>query len=383
MSLFASRRSGKASQDAVLRREGHRDVQASSPSSQDTLAAISELSQLVRNNPDLVEIYLALGNLYRAQGETERAVQIRTSLIVRPGLDPEFKARALFELGRDYKRAGLIGRAQEAFEEAVCLAGEDQTVLLELARLDALSHDFESAARRFGKLGNAVAQAHFLVRQARAALDAGDESQGKKLLHKALKVHPGSLEAWLMRVVHTVEAGNLKKTGTLLQEAFQQVPGDMLFAFLDGVLTQVMPLPQISPHNRYSPELTSTHPVLHALLPLLEQRAQDARDVLCLHYGALLLEACNVDDMARTWLEKALLLRQDFWPARLELMRLGLQRFDPMPGFTDQVEFFIDQASSFKRFVCRVCGLQREQVFCVCPRCQSWHSIGFRFTLQE
>ena len=85
---------------------------------QDTRAAIEELSQVVKNDPEAVEIYLALGSLYRSQGEIERAIQIRNSLIVRPGLDREFKARAWFELGRDFRRAGFLDRAQMAFDEA-------------------------------------------------------------------------------------------------------------------------------------------------------------------------------------------------------------------------------------------------------------------------
>jgi len=58
------------------------------PVSRDTQAAIAELAQVVKSNPDAVEIYLALGNLYRSHGEIERAVQIRHNLIVRPTLDP-------------------------------------------------------------------------------------------------------------------------------------------------------------------------------------------------------------------------------------------------------------------------------------------------------
>ena len=103
MSLFGPRRwsRGSASPHAWPEPEGQ------PPASRDTLAAIGELSRLVRDNPDLVEIYLALGNLYRAQGEIERAVHIRTSLMVRPGLEARVKARTLFELGRDYRRGGL------------------------------------------------------------------------------------------------------------------------------------------------------------------------------------------------------------------------------------------------------------------------------------
>ena len=90
---------------------------------QDTRAAIEELSQAVRNNPESVEIYLALGNLYRSQGEIERAIHIRNSLINRPGLDSALRARSYFELGRDFLRGGMLDKAREAFSLAAKLMG--------------------------------------------------------------------------------------------------------------------------------------------------------------------------------------------------------------------------------------------------------------------
>ena len=53
----------------------------------DTLAAIRALNQEVRNDPNGVETYLALGNLYRSRGDLERAIQIRNGFIVRPALE--------------------------------------------------------------------------------------------------------------------------------------------------------------------------------------------------------------------------------------------------------------------------------------------------------
>lgn len=379
MSLFSSRRSGKGLYVSSPRPDEQSGL---SPASQDTLAAIDELSRLVKNNPDLVEIYLALGNLYRAQGEIERAVHIRTSLIVRPGLDQRFKARAFFELGRDYRRGGFMERSLQAFQDAARLCGEDENILLELARLAALNNDFETASRRYGQLGNAVAQAHFMVRRARQLLEAKEDGQALKWLHKALKVFPGSVEAWLAQTMHAAKSPS-RKLGTLLQNAFHEIPQNLRFVLLDGVLNQVMSLPSMRSLAQDPQILLHEHPVCNALLPLLEQEDNGRQDVLCIYYGAMLLLACQERELAQIWLEKALLLRENFWPARLELLKLGRKRHELLPEFLDQIEFFITQANSLKRFICRTCGLKREQTFFVCPRCQSWHSIGFRFSLQE
>ena len=84
----------------------------------DTLGAIRALSEVVRNQPDGVETYLALGNLYRTRGDYERAIQVRRNIIVRQSLPDNTRAMAYYELGHDYKRSGFLDRALRAFNEA-------------------------------------------------------------------------------------------------------------------------------------------------------------------------------------------------------------------------------------------------------------------------
>lgn len=379
MSLFDSWRTSKGQRKEAPPQQRPDEQSGYPPSSQDTLAAIDELSQLVKNNPDLVEIYLALGNLYRAQGEIERAVLIRTSLIVRPGLDPRFKARALYELGRDYKRGGFLDRALSSFEEAISLAGEDEKILRELARLAAMSDDYEKAARYYARLRNFVAQAHFMVHQAKKHFDMGEDASGKKWLNKALKAYPGSVEAWLATIMQAAVCGNIKKTTAHLREAFAMVPQEMRFVLLEGVLQHVMALPAIKREPDATRQLQD-HPVCSVVLPMMEN---DTGDVLLLYYGAMMILTCGDRELAKAWFEKSVLLRDDFWPARLELMALDMAKHDFMPIFQNQLEFFISQVRCIKRFVCRACGLKRDQTFFICPRCKSWHSIGFRFSLHE
>lgn len=384
MPLFKSGRAGKRQRGDVTQ-AGQRieDQGGFTLEAQDTLAAINELSQLVKNNPDLVEIYLALGNLYRAQGEIERAVHIRTSLILRPGLNPRFKARALYELGRDYKRGGFVDRAMDAFDEAISLAGRDHNILYEVAKLAAASNDYERAAKYYAQLDNEIAHAYYLVRQAVKHFDAGDASQGKKVLQKALKVYPGSVEAWLASIMHAATTGNMKKVVPLMQEAFQVVPQKLHFVILDGVLNA------ISDEKEFDADTTTKEEISkfkgeELCIQIDSLFGHEEQDLLFTYYGALFYLACGNHRDAQAWLERALLLNNDFWAARLDLLDLTKELHDDLlPSFTSQLDFFTQQARQLKRFICRSCGLKREQTFFVCPRCQSWHSIGFRLTLHE
>lgn len=71
--------------------------------------------ELVEVDSDTVEMHLALGNLFRRQGEVDRATRIHSNLFQRTDLEQGLRFLALFELAQDYFRAGLYDRAEEHF----------------------------------------------------------------------------------------------------------------------------------------------------------------------------------------------------------------------------------------------------------------------------
>jgi lipopolysaccharide biosynthesis regulator YciM len=79
--------------------------------------AIDVFVKMLEVDSETVETHLALGNLFRRRGEGDRAIRIHQNLIARPTLNKEQRALALFELGQDYLRAGLLGRAETLFLE--------------------------------------------------------------------------------------------------------------------------------------------------------------------------------------------------------------------------------------------------------------------------
>lgn len=77
--------------------------------------AIDAFVDVVRIEPEAVELHFALGALFRRRGETERAIRVHENLVQRRDLDADQSAHALFELGQDFLKAGLIDRAEDAF----------------------------------------------------------------------------------------------------------------------------------------------------------------------------------------------------------------------------------------------------------------------------
>ncbi len=353
------------------------------PASRDTLSVIHDLSRVVRNDPEAVDIYLALGNLFRAQGDIERAVLIREGLNARPGLNVRFKARAYFELGQDYHRAGVVDRSLAAFTEAAKLGYPEDAVTTQLANLFADAGDFERAAVEYGRLRHSLAEAHYLVRHAEDLAVAGNDARAARLVKKALRVYPGSVEAWSALITMAALAEQWGKTTTFLERGLSRVFPALRFLLLEALLeagTRIRGKAADASDASLGTQENFAASLCNAVIPVLERQEPH---LLLHYYGALFLKRQGDLDGANIWLAKALVLQPDFWAARLELLALSAKKHELPPVIEMQVVYFAEQMRHIKHFVCTTCGLRQDAIFYRCPRCGSWHSVSFRLNLQE
>src|SRR6266853_1119207 len=79
--------------------------------------AIEAFIEVVKVDPETVELHFALGSLFRRRGETERAIRMHRNLLERTDLAAEQKVVAMTELGQDYLKAGILDRAEEVFKK--------------------------------------------------------------------------------------------------------------------------------------------------------------------------------------------------------------------------------------------------------------------------
>lgn len=369
------------------------------PACRDTLSAINDLSRLVRNAPEAVDIYLALGNLFRAQGDIERAVLIREGLIARPNLNTVFKARAYFELGQDYHRAGVVDRSLAAFREAARLGYSKDAVTAGLAGVFASSGDFERAAEEYGRLGHSLAQAHYLVRQAED-LPEDQTPRAEKLVKRALRIYSGSAEAWGAGLRSAVRERSPQKISLILERALSRIAPRLRFLALDallealphapreaGAVTPPTPGEGLAPAKAGAraddaPEnaLPFIRDVCAAVLPVLEKQEPH---ILLHYYGAMLLQRAGDTDAVEVWLAKALVVQPNFWAARLQSLALSVEKHELPPVVGMQIAYLTEELKYIKRFVCTVCGFRENAVFHRCRRCGSWHSLTFRLSLQQ
>src|SRR5690606_10160008 len=96
--------------------------------------AIEAFIEVVKVDPQTIELHFALGSLFRRRGEVERAIRMHQNLAGRPDLEPVQRRQAVFELAQDYLKAGLLDRAEEHFSQLLATDLEEQAAgfLLEI-----------------------------------------------------------------------------------------------------------------------------------------------------------------------------------------------------------------------------------------------------------
>jgi lipopolysaccharide assembly protein B len=79
--------------------------------------AIESFIEVVKVDPQTIDLHFALGNLFRRQGEIDRAIRMHQNLLDRHDLPADRRQLAVFELAQDFHRAGLLDRAEELFSK--------------------------------------------------------------------------------------------------------------------------------------------------------------------------------------------------------------------------------------------------------------------------
>lgn len=78
--------------------------------------AIDAFIEVAKLDPETTELHFALGSLFRRRGEMERAIRVHQSLLARTDLPETERENAQFEIAQDFLKAGMLDRAEQAFE---------------------------------------------------------------------------------------------------------------------------------------------------------------------------------------------------------------------------------------------------------------------------
>lgn len=323
--------------------------------------AIDAFIEVVRLDPETIDLHFALGNLFRRRGEVDRAVRIHTHLLNRADLPARSRAEALAELGQDFLKGGLLDRAEDSFARLLDEPRHRVEALRALLRIYQMEREWGKAieiARRLEREAGESSHAqvaHFHCESAEKALAAKDEEGARNHLEQALKINRKSVRAAIL-------AGDL---------AARRGEGEEAISHWRGV-------------GEMNPEY----------LPLVAGRLADALDAAGRRAEALnflrrsLLDHPSIDllDIAHA--------RVAAWespPAAEALLRDELQRHPSLLGFerllasraaaafgdapVEQLRTLIQaQARKLARYRCSKCGFRAREFHWQCPGCTSWDS---------
>jgi lipopolysaccharide biosynthesis regulator YciM len=165
--------------------------------------AIEAFIEVVKVDPQTVELHFALGSLFRRRGEVDRALRMHHNLVDRADLDDEKRQQAIFELAQDYLKAGILDRAESLFRELEKSPYGKPSLefLLELFQKE---HDWLKAIGVAQRLSVVSGQSYskqtsfFYCELAAEKIAAGNVVAAREHLQQALQAYPQAVRATMM-----------------------------------------------------------------------------------------------------------------------------------------------------------------------------------------
>ncbi|NHZ89461.1 lipopolysaccharide assembly protein LapB [Massilia sp. CCM 8733] len=330
--------------------------------------AIDAFIDIVKLDPETVEMHFALGNLFRRRGEIERAIRVHQNLLSRPDLPADEKAHGQYELGMDYLKAGLLDRAEETFNLLLDTpyGAQARRALLEIYQREKEWPRAIEAALGLQESGAGARQkeiAQFYCELAQDALVHMHTDDALALLDKALHADRKNVRATLL----TGDAQLVKDDveGALLtwrRVEQQSVPHVALVAqrLMDGYRKVGRPQEGVNLLRSYLAEASSIDLIEVVFKAVIELDGVDAAKQLMIEELRRnptllgldkLLEARLMDAPADVWEELSMVKN---------LVR----------GYTQKLA----------RYQCSHCGFKARQFYWQCPGCSRWETYPPRRT---
>lgn len=162
--------------------------------------AIEAFIEVVKVDPQTIELHFALGSLFRRRGETERAIRMHQNLVDREDLPADLKLQALAELGQDYLKAGLLDRAEDIFVRLRGTARDDQAKqnLLEIYQLEKDWQKAVAIAKEMPDFASQKEIANYYCELADDDLIHSRPDSARQYLESALQLHRQCVRASML-----------------------------------------------------------------------------------------------------------------------------------------------------------------------------------------
>ena len=311
---------------------------------------------------ETVETHLALGNLFRKQGQVDRALRLHQNLVARPNLDARHRNQARYELARDYLTAGVFDRAEALLNDLVRQGVFLEKSLRGLIRIYEQERDWDKALQMTRQLESAIgtklpaemAQYHCeLAAQASARKDFRLASQQTR---KALGEDRNCVRAMILEGDNLFAADKYRQAEKMFQRAIRARP---------DLSAEILPKLEKCFVKRGAPEewasalseISRSHPSVPTHVAIARLHVDGGRMDEAIHYLAGELE------------------NSPSWRLFAELLRLAEQDDDPrFAGLEELKKALHSMLAASPDYQCEHCGFTGRYLHWQCPSCRRWES---------
>jgi lipopolysaccharide assembly protein B len=330
----------------------------------DVETAIERLSRVVELSTEPIEVYLALGNLFRQRGQIDRAIRVHQSLLTRHGLSEEERVLALNALGSDFRTGGFMDRSQRTFKDALALNPRDPDALGQLVKISedlgewGDAYDYALRLMKVQRHRDSRHLSYLLAQKAQFMAEGGMHFRAAWALRRAIRLHPENMLAYLFLTQLYLKVGKPDKALRVIQRALGEMPHKSFMAM--NLLKEIYLAKQDTEgYLKTLRSLALDHHQKRALVQQLQEftelrrpdQAGEAVRSLVKHFGRSRLVQRLIWDM-----KKKGALPEELERDIAATLSSSEQMMDP--------------------FTCIYCGYKTLDVLHRCPNCKEWNSFS-------
>ena len=328
--------------------------------------AIDAFIEVAKLDPETVELHFALGNLFRRRGETDRAIRVHQNLLSREDLPVNERDHALYELGQDFLKAGLLDRAEETFGKLKSgdYALGAQRALLTIYEIEKDWARSIDTARQLESMDAASLNleiAQFHCELAQEALQRKDPDDARHQLALALKANPQNVRATILAGDVDAAAGAPQAALDKWLQVEQQNPS-YLPLVADKVMAAYTALGRADDGAQRLTQWVDRYPS-NDLLDVAYKHVAELRGPEAAHALARtqMEKSPNLAGMMRL-LEAQQAIADESRGHELQMMRTLLQQ----------------RTKNLPRYTCQNCGFRARLFYWQCPGCSGWETYAPR-----
>ncbi|MDX8395906.1 MAG: heat-shock protein [Mariprofundaceae bacterium] len=316
--------------------------------------ALQEMVQVARLRSEAADVYMALGEMFRSQGEIGRAVRIHQNILARPDVPDALHLQAHIALAKDFQQGGLLDRSLKHYAKVLDMQSDHAEALEASLRIREQSHEWLEAEELLSRLERIhhgeqhLHRAYLLAEMAAEAVNANQQDQALTYARRSIELNDACAHAYLVLIQVFLQQGDEASAQAQLKD-FQMYASEHV----------PLSLPILLEYQNFYKEIS-----YHILLQFW-QEGKDEELALAWIEAIAKVEGAK----AAQQLKYTLGFEPSSLRASLRLTSLDEKNDEPLVRQT------VAWRQKMKRFYCTQCGVKVVALRWQCPQCHTWSSM--------